>query len=248
MSRKGLIAGLIISGMFHLWLFRYLPMEATAENIDPSEYQIAKVDVVEIKKPKQQTTEQQPEPEIKSAPESEPEEPKQPIELAESNRELLSNTVEEGSFAGSADGIERPILRINWGSTTQAVSTLRASGMRLVILRPGGTIGNELLANSKDSWQVKPLAVEPDQRYSDSLRVVDKVPAFASAKTFIRPGSDQSLAVLIPVDVEKMIETAKITYAYQQGLRMQDIATFGGYFSLNNSRVDFVIERIQLRR
>ncbi len=248
MSRIGLIAGLIISAVFHLWLFRYLPTNVSAENADPSKYEIATVDVVEMEKPQEQTTEQQPEPDTQSPPESEYKEPTQPIELAESNRELLSNSTEEGSFAGSADGIERPILRINWGSTTQAVATLRASGMRLIILGPGGTIGNELVTSSADLWQVKPLVVEAGQRYSDSLRVVDKVPAFTDAMEYINLGIGQSLAVLMPVEVEKIIETAKITYAYQHGLRMQDIATFGGYFSLNNNKVGFVVEKIQLRR
>lgn len=248
MSRTGLIAGLIISGMFHLWLFRYLPANVSAEDVGPSKYEIATVEVVELEKPQEQTTEQQPKYDVQPPLESEYKESTQPIKLTESNKELLSNSDKEGDFGGSTDGIERPILRINWGSTAQAMSTLRTSGMRLVILGTGGAIGKELVPGSANLWQVKPLAVEADQRYSDSLRVVDKVPAFASAKTFIRPGSDQSLAVLIPVDVEKMIETAKITYAYQQGLKMRDIATFGGYFSSNKSKVDFIIEKIQLRR
>lgn len=248
MSRIGLIVGLIISAAFHLWLFRYLPTNVSAENIDLRKSEIATVDVVQVEEPQQRTAEQQLEPEIQSPPESKHEGSTQPIELIESNKELLSNSSEEGDFAGSKDGIERPILRINWGSPIQAVAVLRASGMRLVILGPGGTIGNELVPGSTDLWYVKPLAVEAGQRYSDSLRVVDKVPAFTSAKTFIRPGSGQSLAVLMPIDMEKMIETAKIAYAYQQGLRMQNIATLGGYFSLNNSDVDFMIKKIQLRR
>lgn len=248
MSRIGLIAGLIISVMLHFWLFRYLPTEASAENIDPHKYEIAAVDVVEVKKPQQDTIEQQPEIEIQSTPESEYKELVQSIELEESNKELYSSSTTEGDFAGSTNGAEQPLLRINWDSSSQAIAVLRASGMRLVTLGSGGTIGNELLPDSMDSWQLKPLAINADQRYSDSLRVVDKVPAFASAKTVVRFGSDQSLAVLIPVDVEKMIETAKITYVYQQGLGMKDIATFGGYFSLNNNEVDFVIEKIQLRR
>ena len=120
--------------------------------------------------------------------------------------------------------------------------------MRLVVLDSKGTIGDEVVPDSANLWQMKPLVVDAHQRYSDSLRVVDKVPAFASAKKFLPLGSGQSLAVLIPLDVEKMIETAKMTYAYQQGLKMQEIATFGGYFSSNKNNVDFVIEKIQLRR
>ena len=248
MSRTGLIAGLIISGVFHLWLFRYLPMNAFADDVDPAQNKITTVDVVKVSKPQEKTTEQHPEPGKQSPPASEYEEPTPLIELVESNKESLSKSVEEGSFAGSANGIERPILRVNWGSSTQAVATLRASGMKLVILGPGGIIGNELVPVSSDLWEVKPLAIEAGQRYSDSLRVVDNVPAFSSARIYIKPGSGQSLAVLMPVGMEKIIETARITHAYQQGLGMQDIATFGGCFFVNNGKVDFMIKKLQLRR
>ena len=255
MSRAGLITGLILSAVFHLWLFRYLPTDVSAANIDPDRSAIHTVDVVEIEESQEYVTEQQRanEPSVADLQPGQeynhrPVEPAQTVELAESNKQLLSNLAERGDFAGSANGIERPILRINWGSSAQAIATLQACDMRLVILEPDGSISHELVPGSAGSWQVTPLAVEAGLRYSDSLRLVGKVPAFASARAYTKPGSGQSLAVLMPVDVEKKIESAKITYAYEQGLEMQNIATFGGHFSVNDGDFGFVVGKVQLRR
>lgn len=255
MSRTGLIAGLIISAVLHLWLFRYLPSNALAKTVNPAKHNIATVDVVRIEESQQQVAQQQEvnEPSVVSRqPEQEynqqPVEPIQTVELEESNKKLLSQSDKQGDFAGSTNGIERPILRINWGSAAQATVTLRACALKLVILEPDGSIGHELVPGSAGSWQATRLIVEAGLRYSDSIRLVGNVPAFASARAYTKSGSGQSLAVLMPVNIEKMIEAAKLTYAYQQGLRMRDIATFGGYFSTNTGNVDFVIEKIQLRR
>ena len=255
MSRAGLITGLILSAVFHLWLFRYLPSDVSAANIDPDRYAIPTVDVVEIEESQEYVTEQQRANEPSAAdlqPEQEysqrPVEATQTVELAESNKKLFSHSDEQGDFAGSAEGIERPILRINWGSTAQAIATLRACDMRLVILEPDGSISRELMPVSASLWQVRPLAVQAGLRYSDAIRLVNNVPAFTSARVYTKTGSGQSLAVLMPVDLEKMIETKKITYIYQRGLEMRDVSTFGGYFSIHNGNVDFVIDKIQLRR
>ena len=59
MSRTGLITGLIISAVLHLWLFRYLPSNAFAEAVDSAEHKITTVDVVEIKELQQQVVQQQ---------------------------------------------------------------------------------------------------------------------------------------------------------------------------------------------
>ena len=263
MSRTGFITGLIISAAFHLWLFRYLPTDASAKTIGPSKHEISTVDVVDLEELQEyvigkqiagesSVVERQSESDMHFLPEQkynqQPAEPTQTVELAESNKKLFSYSDEHGDFAGSMDGIERAILRINWGSTAQAIATLRACDMRLVILEPDGSISRELMPVSASLWQVRPLAVQAGLRYSDAIRLVNNVPAFTSARVYTKTGSGQSLAVLMPVDLEKMIETKKITYIYQRGLEMRDVSTFGGYFSIHNGNVDFVIDKIQLRR
>lgn len=258
MSKFGLIIGLVFSVVLHAWLFRYGISASDSLVVErPSQKDIAvaaTVDVAKLAK-KQEAPIPQPPPELAK---NEPKEPvkqveKQPApkvaqlpELTESRPKHKTLQEQPGDFAGAANGIIDPIIRINWGDLTNAVSILNASGMKLVIYESDGSVKRQVVIDGTNV-SITPLVSSTSVSYSDSLRIVDKVPAFAAIAAALKLGSADHLAVLVPVDVEREIESAKMMEVSRRSLSLRDVKVLGGRFNVTGGKVVFIIEKVLLR-
>jgi hypothetical protein len=257
MSKFGLIIGLVFSVVLHAWLFRYgvSPVDVPAvERSSQADSMPATVDVATIAK-KQAVQPKQDKPELaKTEPKEEVKQvEKQPApkvsqipELTETRPKQKTNQEQSGDFAGSANGVVDPVVRINWGDLTNAVSILNTSGMKLVIYESDGSVKRQVITNGSEV-STKSLDSTPTIRYSDSLRIVDRVPAFAAIKTALKLGGSEHLAVLVPVLVEREIESAKMTEVSRRSLSLRDVKVLGGRFNVTEGKVIFIIEKVLLR-
>jgi hypothetical protein len=255
MSKFGITIGLILSAILHAWLFRYGIKPAQSASPQHPETPISAVAAVEIAKLTQSEELPKPQhvPEVAvKQPEQKPIEkqtPPPPVEipqLVESGKKQTTDQDNPGDFAGSAEGPADPVVRINWGSLTNAVSILDTSGMKLVIYESGGSVKKQVVIDGA-SVSIKPLQIDQTTRYSDSLRIVDKVPAFAAIKNSLKIPSADHLAVLVPVSVERIIESAKITEISKRSLSLRDVKVLGGRFNVTGGKVIFIIEKVLLR-
>jgi len=251
MSKFGITIGLILSAILHAWLFRYgINPNQTAnaqplDNLDPA---IATVDIAKLAEP-----EQLPKPQIFEDDQLKlkPEEKQTPLpvevpELANSGKKQTTTTDTSGDFAGTSDGIAEPVVRINWGRIDNAVSVLNTSGMKLVIYESTGSVKKQVVIDRVVA-AIKPLHLDSTISYSDNLRIVDNVPAFAAIRNSLKISPSDRLAVLIPVDVERVIESAKIAEVSKRSLSLTDVKVLGGRFILADGKLNFIIEKVLLR-
>ena len=248
MSKMGLILGLVVTVLVHGWLLLG-PVASAVTAEMPKE--VAMVDVMKMPQPKEQPVakqkpkKQQEKPVEKKQVKVEPPKVTAP-KLVESNKSRVAKEQPKGDFAGKSDGIVDPVVRINWPDTDSAIALLKSSGMKLVIYEQDGSVTNQVLFED-GSFSIATLQIKPSESYSDNLRIVDRVPAFAAIKKSLMLSATRRLAVLVPVDIEQMVESAKISEASRRGLSMKDIKVLGGRFDLASGRVRFVIDKIQLR-
>ena len=247
MSKFGLILGLAFSFLLHGWL---LLRPITPVVLENGPVEIAVVDVVKVpKKGKQLEVKEVVRKTAKPVEKIETKTP--PVtatipKLVDSGKSKMAKEHAKGDFAGTSDGVYEPVVRIDWGDMDRAVVLLKSSGMRLVVYEPDGSVTKEVVLGD-DVFTLAALQIKPSQRYSDNLRIVDQVPAFAPVRKSLRLPSSKRLAVLVPVNIERMVESAKISEASRRGLFMKDIKILGGRFDLAGDRVSFVIDKIQLR-
>ncbi len=196
-----------------------------------------------------------PEPPEPTAPEK-PAEPEPAPESADLERiaeaEPAASMESEGDFRGRVDAPERPPapeLRIDWGSESVAIETLRTGDMKLAILKdaePRPIITSEARRDD-DRWTRTPYRGGVRTRYSNRLRVVDNVPAFQRARRDLDLSADERLVVLVPTSVERMLESEQLATVFQRGLDLQDVRRFGGRFTLERSNLGFEITRLEAR-
>ncbi len=151
---------------------------------------------------------------------------------------------EGGDFSGRTDAARRAAVRIDWGTTADAMEVLAAGGMKLVILQPDHSFATELTPVA-GAWRERPFETVAGVRYSNGLRVVDRVAAFGGAGAGLNV--EQRLAVLIPVDVEQQMQAAQYQAAARKGLTLAQVRTFGGRFAVAAAGVRFHVTRIQRR-
>ena len=161
-----------------------------------------------------------------------------------------------GDFAGGSELLQQPVvpgLRIHWGDLANALSIMNKSGMKLVILegsrseqadRISPPIQRELICRD-GQWHIKPLQLSMRVRYSNRLRIVHDVPAFRNAANLSSIRPDDRLAIMLPRDVEQMLEAAQLSAAYTSGLKLADIRNFAGQFHLQGKRLGFDVTQIQ---
>ena len=134
-------------------------------------------------------------------------------------------------------------MRINWGSDAEAMAVVGKAHMRFVLLDPQQNTVAELTQDEHGKWHRQERLTATLTRYSSNLRIVDRVPAFRSfCNTFLQ--TDERLAVMVPLTIERSIETAKISAAAQRGLSLAQIEIFGGAFALTGDSVGFRIDRL----
>jgi len=259
MSKGALLVGFVISIVAHVCLLYPGPTAARPKEKSPSQT-IAAVDVVKITrakppepKPKMKSMTQEKEPlSPPKTPQSVPESIKDGQSMPEANGqpirqpdpvERYSAHSDTGSFAGSRDGEHQAALRIDWGSSTEAMQVIRTAGMRLVLLDAGRNIVAELVQDNRGQWVRRSGLGPAPVPYSTSLRIVDQVPAFRTVGGELSLGQER-LAVMVPMDMERAIETAKIKAATQRGLSPSEIEVFGGVFAVSGGSVSFTIDRL----
>ncbi|WP_200761415.1 hypothetical protein [Poriferisphaera corsica] len=202
--------------------------------------------------------EPEPEPEPLQEPEPEPE-PVQPPQPQPEPEPLKMDKIFEtqkaeapetpGDFAtGSQETKHNPELRIDWGSAQTALNIIKSGGMRLVVYSGAASSIHYEYVNRSGQWRRQRLAVNRRLRFSNRIRIVQDVPAFSK----IIQGDDwkekDRLAIMVPRDIEQMLQSAQLTAASTQGLTMRDIHSFAGRFQLvNSNQLNFDVTAIRVR-
>jgi len=170
----------------------------------------------------------------------------------ESLVEPTAKAAERGSFSGSLaaepDEVSvEPALRIDWGSTFEAVRVMSAGGMRLVVIGGGGgaSIRGEVVRQG-GGWAVRGLSDGEATGYSNRLRIVDGVPAFEAAGSVKRAG--ERLAVLVPPGVERMLTGARRSAVSSRGVSSGEVRAVAGRFVMRSGGVGFEVSDVLLRR
>ncbi len=258
MSRSIFIFGLIVSAALHaaaLWW--------PHEQADDVEKQVAETPRVQVLPMPMPVAERQDRvPERKPEPAARPDPPRERERAEPQRREsvqqplpprrtspTLAEPADRGDFAGTSDAQPRPALRIDWGSPKEARQVLQDGGMRLVVIDApsSGVMIVSQLEWVETRWQVRPYVPAVGPAYSNRLRIVDDVPAFAAAVRAARLGSGQRLAVLVPDKIEHMLDAAQLAAAYRHGVGLAEVRNFGGSFEQAGRGLAFRITRIQTR-
>lgn len=155
------------------------------------------------------------------------------------------NTHEKsGDYSGRDDVEKRPELRIDWGTSQEAMSIVNAAGLRLVMLSGQGEILAEI-SSEAGAWMRADGRHSDLSRYSNRVRIVDSTPAFRSASALRR--GDERLAILIPLSIEHMLKTEQVKSAAIAGISASRIRSFYGRFHIENGRVAFAISELERR-
>ncbi|MBI9018441.1 MAG: hypothetical protein JEZ07_14405 [Phycisphaerae bacterium] len=256
MSRIGILIGLLLSAFAHYKLFYAdSPQKPLSQEKQQVIVEIAEVvpqtippkklsTPPPIAKPqkqldttikKDQPIEVKPETPVKRIPPA-------AIELEPSDGNQYSSAEHKGDFAGDKYGSKQPMIRIDWGTQSHALNIIKTGNMKLVILNNQNIIIAEVIYDINNKWTQQSMVYNPGIKYSDKLRIVEAVPAFANAKKYLKTDSRNKLAILIPVAIEIQIEYAKKTTIIQNSAKKID--AFGGNFYLENNKVKFNITQI----
>jgi hypothetical protein len=151
-----------------------------------------------------------------------------------------------GDFTGDAEGSREPQLRIDWGSAQEALSTLDAGQMVVVVLgdAEGGPVVTQELEAADGSWRRRSFQARGTTQYSNRLRIVDQVPAFSPMRSAAGLGAGERLAVLVPAHVERMLGAAQLRAAFDRGLAMRQIEDFAGRFAMRHGRLEFDVTHV----
>lgn len=242
-SRVAFFFGLVVSTGIHVWLLS-LPGSPPVSVVPPIvvpviETELARVDPVEP------TEVETPEPEPQSEPEPEPA-PEQPM-LTEAAKAPETEVTQEGDFAGAPDGDREPLLRIDWGPVEQAMATIQAGEMVMVVLTVDGpkpTISQQIVLDD-GAWLRRPSRNPDSTRFSNRLRIVDHVPGFSEVQEAVGLTGSERLAVLLPMRVERVLESAQMEAAFHRGLVMNQIDNFAGRFAMRDGKLDFDITHVR---
>lgn len=264
MSRTMFGLGLVISLALHAYLLRIWPPGAAAVVLTRAEPR--HVDIVPVPAaaapPRVRAATPAPEPAPQPVPQperhapplpeaAEPEHapPPEPAGLKPTAAAPRAEAAHPGSFAGDREGQRRPRLRIDWGTSADAQAVLRAGRMKLVVLEsaPGRAIVRAQVHQMANGYRTLPLPDEPDAGYSNRLRVLRNVPAFADVERALalRPGND--LAIAMPLTVQQMLDQAESAAPAAHGVPRDQATDFRGRFRLTRGRLRFEITHVERR-
>lgn len=263
MSRFGLTLGLIASLALHLWLLRPASAPASPTDNPPPKPDPALAQAVQVMtlppKPQPQPQQAKPQPAPQTPPTPRPPAPEPPTPPAPPTPKppippappapASAPAEKSGDFSGSRNASQHPALRIDWGDATTAPRVLQAGRMRLVVLRatPTDTAIHRELAWNGSQWQLRTPAADVAGQYSNRLRIVTRVPAFAPALAAADMTAHDNLAVLVPRQVERLLDTAQLRAAQQRALTLDRIRAFGGRFDVQQGQLTFTITHVQQR-
>lgn len=148
---------------------------------------------------------------------------------------------------GSDTGQLVPVLRVDWGTTENALRVLQAGQMKLVLVETHAphTIVAEV-TQEQGAWRPRPLRAA-GQEYSNQLRIVRDVPAFAPVLHSVRPPPGQVLAVLVPAGVERQLQAAQLAAAANSGVSLKDLEQVAGRFDLSQGSLQFAVTQVKRR-
>ncbi len=249
MSRVMFIIALVMSVALHVSLLR-LPAAEPADGPRPA----IVVPVVETELARLDPPEPQPSPPPVAPPTEPPDEPPPPppapspqppmVKVADIDK---ADSAEPGDFAGDPEGRRAPTLRIDWGTDQQALAALEAGEMILAVLDGSGPkplIKAEVERQGK-TWRRRPYQPTGATVFSNRLRIVDHVPAFREVQSALDLRGEERLAVVVPMHVERVLDSAQMEAAFRRGLAMQHIDDFAGSFSLRDGRLAFHITHVR---
>jgi hypothetical protein len=263
MSKFGLTIGLVLSVLLHLWLLHgdtsVSSVKASGEPVKIETVDILEVEKIpkpekkiekqdkktkpEVSRPVNNVVKEQTKPLFKPVP---PKKTK-PLPIAMTKKPSRSTVKTKGDFTGSQEGVDQPVMRINWGTPYDAERFLEIGKMKLIILGPDDTFKDEVKRSNSGNWQRAPIHYNSTIVFSNAIRVVDQVPAFEQIKKQLSLKAGEKLAVLVPITIEKIIETTKLTAVSKRDLTMNDVKTLGGHFFVLEDKIFFEIDRIQER-
>lgn len=249
MSKGTFIVAMIISVALHAWLMMIPPRPMQL----PPPAMIVPVVETELAEPEPEPSIVEPAPDPEPIAEEPPPapEPEPPVEAPLPNLEQVAEAEpvqepDQGDFAGATRIAGPPELRINWGTGDQALDTIAAGNMILVVLEREGdraVIGQQIVYE-EGNWRRRVYRPAGSTRYSNRLRIVDQVPAFDAARLAVNLRGEERLAVLLPLRVERKLESAQLEAAYGRGLAMNQIDNFAGRFTLRDGDLAFDITHI----
>lgn len=191
----------------------------------------------------------EPQPDTKPAPQPAPRpadepRPQPPIEqFAEASKTDLGH----GDFAGAADGKRLPALLIDWGTAQHALDVLRAGQMKLVVLdTAGGARVSEQVAMIGNQYRLLPFE-DDDKTYSNRLRVLRNVPAFADMVSSLGLRAGRDLAVALPVELERLLDRTKKIAANDADVPYLEVDHFRGRFRMRGGQLGFEVTHVQRR-
>jgi len=242
MSRGTFIVGLVLSLAVHAWLMR-IPAGPVALPPPTMIVPVVETELADLAEP----SIPRPEPVAEASPPPEPEPPvAEPLpDLTKVAEAPPTHAPDPGDFAGATRAHGPPELRIDWGSGDDALDTLDAGDMILVVLDREGdrvVIGQSVVYDA-GVWHRSPYKPGVTQ-YSNRLRIVDEVPAFGAANAAVNLRGEERLAVLLPMRVERTLASAQMEAAYNSGLVMKEIDNFAGRFTLRDGSLAFDITHI----
>jgi hypothetical protein len=136
-----------------------------------------------------------------------------------------------------------PVARIAWGDPAAAMRTMDLGRMALVIVNDDLKVVASI-DGSTGAW-VRGGLPQHMTTYSNRVRVVDHVSAFAAFVRFCEP--EEHLAVLVPVGLERRIDGAMDKAARAQGLSRSQVAACYGRLEPQHGALEFVIDRVERR-
>ena len=174
------------------------------------------------------------------APEPMPE-PEPTPTLVEATPPVKNDATARGDLAGTPKGREAPVIRIDWGTESDALRVLDAGGMRIVVLEgPDHALRvTGALERQPQGW-INGAPV-PAGRFSSRLRIVDEVPAFGGVRREAGVQRPQRLAVLVPPAIEHKLESAQLEAVFRAGLTLEQIRHVAGRFTLEEGVLGFQV-------
>lgn len=169
-----------------------------------------------------------------------------PQPMAEIVKPAKSDLPPGGMFRSNLKNVDyslQPVARIAWGTPQEAVSAIDMGRMALVLVDGTGRVTGSVVGNS-GRWE---RGGPPSSMgtYSNQVRVVDHVSAFAGFASMAQRG--EHLAVLIPVGLERRIQRAMDTSSRSNGLARHEVAACFGRLITDQTGLDFQIERVERR-
>lgn len=166
------------------------------------------------------------------------------LQSASAARGRGAEATDRGYLKSLGPAPQDPVARIAWGDPASAMKTLSTGRMALVIVDDDLKVVASI-DGSSGAWVRAGLPAQMST-FSNRVRVVDHVSAFAAFARFCQP--NEHLAVLVPIGLERRIEGAMDRAARAEGLSRTQVAACYGRLEPRQGALEFVIDRVERRQ